>query len=163
MGKWKDENPVRDRLELCLDLAHEIDVSLERLAHLEDAMTTPKTSSLDGMPHGSGSFGDRTASLVTQKDSIERMITEKRARLSAEQGDLESIVSRLKKADERMVIRLRYFDCVSWPEVNAIMFGRKDDFEERDDVYLKRIFRYHGTALLNMAAIYSAEQEGEAK
>ena len=53
------------------------------------------------------------------------------------------IIRRLKRSDERAVIRSRYLDGASWGDVVDLLYG--------EDMYRKRVFKLHGRALLSMA------------
>lgn len=58
---------------------------------------------------------------------------------------------RLKRSDERAVIRSRYLDGASWGDVVDLLYGDEEDLLEREDMYRKRVFKLHGRALLSMA------------
>ena len=60
-------------------------------------------------------------------------------------------MKRLRNPDEKAVIRMRYFDRASWPEVRDMLFGHKPDFDEKEETYLRRTHRVHESALVNMA------------
>ena len=66
---------------------------------------------------------------------------------------IEGLLANLKHSDEKAVIRMRYHDRESWGMVTRLMFGSKDDFVGKEDTYLRRVHKIHGSALLNMAKL----------
>ena len=59
----------------------------------------------------------------------------------------------IQHPDERAVIRIRYIDRENWRTVAKMMFGMNDDFDYREDTYIRRVHKIHGSALLDMARI----------
>ena len=66
----------------------------------------------------------------------------------------------LRRSDERAVIRVRYIDNASWDEVVDVLFGGKEDLLEREDIYLRRVYKLHGQALLSMAKYIEENETG---
>ena len=60
---------------------------------------------------------------------------------------LEGLIGRLHSADERAVLRMRYFDLSGWPEIRSSLYGDKPDFLQREQSYSRRAFRLHTDAL----------------
>ncbi len=141
-------------------MLREIDNQIERLERMEAAMTSPSGPNLSGMPRATGNTSDRVAIQVARKIELEETI---RAAIDAEAEEraaIELLIQRLKKPDERAVIRLRYFDRAGWPEICKILFGEAEDFEDSTENYMRKTFRLHGTALVSLAEEAGEPSEG---
>ena len=64
---------------------------------------------------------------------------------------IEGVIKHLRKSDERSVIRVRYIDNESWDGVVDVLFGAREDLLEKADIYMRRVYKLHGEALLSMA------------
>lgn len=137
-------------------MLREIDNQIERLERMELTMTSASSSNLSGMPKSPGVKTDRTAMIIIRKMELETTIKEAIEAERQERAEIETMLMRVKKPDERAVIRLRYFDRAGWPEICEILFGESDDFEDNMENYMRRTFRIHGTALISLA-----EEAGE--
>lgn len=148
---------IKERLRKYTAKLRDIDNQIRRLEAMESAMTSPKSQRLDGMPHSGSAVGDRMAELIGRKEELEERIREKIAEERHERRKLETIVAEIDSPDEQAVIQLKYFDRLGWSDVAATLFGDHEDYEERVDVYMKRVFRIHGTALVKLAELEKQE------
>jgi len=64
--------------------------------------------------------------------------------------ELEEGVQLLEEPNERQVIRMRYFDGLTWLEICEALFGKKKDYSERAETYERRTYKIHGTALVHI-------------
>ena len=103
------------------------------------------------MPKSPNTVHDRIGRMVAQKDEMERKVRKLVDIQSRERHWIQNILSHLKKADERAVIQMRYIDSESWSNVSRMLFGAKDDYEEKQESYLRRTTKLHGRALVSMA------------
>lgn len=157
--KRYDVDAIRDRLNEYRETERDIDNQIERLEHLNSKMVGVGAQVLSDMPKAPSPSNDRMADLVAQKEELENLIRTMVTSQSRERMEIESILSHLRKRDERAVIRMRYFDRSSWNEVTKMLFGSKGDFDEKADTYLRRAHRVHGDALLNMAKYIEESKE----
>ena len=72
----------------------------------------------------------------------------------------ESVIKHRRRSDERAGIRVRYTDNASWDEVVDVLFGGKEDLLEREDVYLRRVYKRHGQALVSLAKYIEENETG---
>jgi len=149
---------IKERLKEYTAMLREIDNQIERLERMEVIMTSPSGPNLSGMPRSSGNTSDRVAMQVARKMELEETIREAIEKEQQEREAIEQMIQRIKKPDERAVIRLRYFDRAGWPEICEILFAEAEDFTENTDNYMRKTFRLHGTALISLA-----EEAGEPK
>lgn len=149
--KRYDVEAVKQRLTEYLENERDIDNQIERLEHLNARMVGVGAQVLTDMPKSPSVTNDRMAELLGQKEELELAIRAAVTEQSKERQRIEMILKHLRNPDERAVIRMRYFDRSSWPEVRDMMFGHKADFDEKEETYLRRTHRVHGSALVNMA------------
>lgn len=162
---------VKQRLSDLRELQREIEVQSERMERLETKLLGVGAQALTDMPKAPSPSNDRITDLMQQKFDLEEDIRETLEHRRVERLFFEGVIRKLKRSDERAVIRVRYLDGASWNDVIDLMFGDEEDLLEREEVYRKRVFKLHGQALLNMAKYIednglmwsseSAEESGE--
>lgn len=156
--KRYDVDAVKNRLNAYRDKEREIDVKVERLETLVSKIKSVGSPGMSDMPKTPSASNDRMARDLEHKEELENAINDAMEAQNAEKAAIKEKLKQLKLSDEREVIEIRYFDCNSWSNVAQIMFGMKADFERKQDSYLRRVFKIHGSALLHIAMI---EQDGE--
>ena len=152
-GKKDAAYEMRERLYEYRSMNEEIDSQIERLERLEAKLIGVGSPVLSDMPKASNTVYDRLTDNIAKKDELERDIKELIAERDSERRELESIIRRLRKSGEKAVIRMRYIDAEDWNDILDMLFGSKDDFEEKYDNYKQRMFRLHSAAISNMAAL----------
>jgi len=148
---------IKQRLVEYRERERDIDNQIERLERFTMKMTSIGATVISDMPKAISPSHDRIADMVAQKEELERVIREDVQLQSEERQAIEEILKHLKHSDEKAVIRMRYFDGASWNDVVDMVFGGKSDFIGKEDTYLRRVHKIHGSALLNMS-IYLEEQ-----
>lgn len=149
----KETDAIKHRLENFASYQRRIDNLIERLARLEDAMNSPSTPNLSGMPGGSGGSSSKTERQVVRKMELERRISDMVAEEKKERAALELLISLMEKPDEATVIEMHYFDGAKWWPICAALFSHEPDYEKRADKYLKRTFKIHGSALQSLTRL----------
>lgn len=149
--KHYDVEAVKQRLIDLRDLRREIENQSERLERLETKLVGVGAQALTDMPKSPSPSNDRISDLMQQKFDLEEDIRATLEHRRRERMFFEKIIRRLKRSDERAVIRSRYLDGASWGDVVDLLYGDEEDLLEREDMYRKRVFKLHGRALLSMA------------
>lgn len=148
-----DTDAVKYRLIEYRERAKDIESQTERLDRLEMKILSVGSPTLSDMPKSPSPPQDRTTALIADKIDLENDIRQAIAEQRREKEEIEVILRKLRHSEERAVIRMRYFDGASWNDVVDMLFGGKDDFLGKEDTYLRRTHKIHGSALLNMAII----------
>ena len=149
--KHYDVEAVKQRLIDLRDLRREIENQSERLLRLSTKLLGGGAQALPEMPKSPSPSNDRISDLMQQKFDLEEDIRATLEHRRRERMFFEKIIRRLKRSDERAVIRSRYLDGASWGDVVDLLYGDEEDLLEREDMYRKRVFKLHGRALLSMA------------
>ncbi len=149
--KHYDTQAVKERLDAYRENARDIENQTEMLERLTAKLEGVGAQEITDMPKAPSPPSDRMSDLVSQKIEIENMIGEVVERQRSERQYFEKILKKLRHADERAVIRFRYFMDLSWNEVTYSMFGGKVDYLGKEDTYQRRVFKLHGQALLHIA------------
>lgn len=148
-----DTDAVKYRLIEYRERAKDIESQTERLDRLEMKILSVGSPTISDMPKSPSPPQDRTTALIADKIDLENDIRQAIAEQRREKEEIEVILRKLRHSEERAVIRMRYFDGASWNDVVDMLFGGKDDFLGKEDTYLRRTHKIHGSALLNMAII----------
>lgn len=117
---------------------------------MEAAISSPSSTKMDGMPRSNFAV-DRMAIAVARKIELEELIKRNLEKEHQEILELETAVQKLESPHEKMVIRMKYFDRIEWPEICKAIFGKHKDYEEKQESYMRRTFRLHGTALVKLS------------
>lgn len=141
---------MKKRLYAFRELEVEIEFEEERLDRLKSKAYSPSGGSLTGMPK-SGTVYDRTGELVIRLEALEKHITSLKKQRESERSRLEYLVRKLRKSGDRALIRARYLDREEWDDVQFVLFGDKEDFNEKFEDYRQRMFRWHRNAIVEMA------------
>ncbi|MBR3973039.1 MAG: hypothetical protein IKJ99_03695 [Oscillospiraceae bacterium] len=149
--KKYDTEAVKARLEEYVAAEEDIDREIERLEYLTSKMTSISSQVMTGMPRATSASTDRMADMLGRKEELEESIKASVAKQAEERKSIEKIIRHLSSSEERAVIRLRYLDRTDWNDVLEVMFGLKPDFDDKFESYRRRMYRSHGTALINMA------------
>ena len=157
-GSQYDVEGIRERLIRYREADREIDLEIERLERLEARMTSARAQQLSGMPGSPNAPRDRMGLLVEQKEEMEQELYGQISNQQREWKDIEKILSRIRSSEEKEIIRLRYHDRESWSMVTDLIYSGRQDFEEKRDSYVRRVFRLHSTALKDMARAMKREQ-----
>lgn len=146
-----DVEAVKERLIDYYETEKDVDSQIERLERLEIRLRSIGSPVLSDMPKGGSPAHDRMADMIAQKVDLENEIRQMVVEQKKERQAIEGILSHLRHSDEKTVIRMKYLDGFSWGEVLDVLFGGKEDFLDKEDAYTRRMYRIHGSALLNMA------------
>lgn len=149
--KHYDVESVKLRLYEYRENVKEIDTQNERLERLKSKIYGLGAQTITDMPRAPSPVHDRISDLIQQKEELEQDIQESIERQRSEREYLEGVIKHIRRSEERAVIRIRYFDCASWNDVVDLMFGDKPDLLEKEDSYLRRVYKIHGHALFSMA------------
>lgn len=150
-AKRYDVASLKERLSKYMDTEMDIDSGIERLERLEEKMRGTSAKEITDMPRAPSAAKDRLAVLVARKDELERELRDIIKAQEVERKWIESLVSRLRRSEQRSVIRMRYLDGERWSTVCLMIFGSRKDYYEKEDSYLRRVMTLHGQALVNMA------------
>lgn len=51
------------------------------------------------------------------------------------------------------MLQTRYLDLEPWTGVAEVLFGQRDDYEDRQESFLRRVHKIHGKALAALAEL----------
>ena len=144
---------------------------VNKVRHKKDQLEAVKTKltglqsvRITDIPKTASPKNDKNLYLLQEKidieDSLKKLIKKKeteRKKLNKILKDLESndTANQLARTPEVLtaeasVLKLRYMCGFSWEEINKAFYSEDENFEINTDVYLKRIFKYHGQAFIDL-------------
>lgn len=133
-----------------------------RIAAMRSRIESARTSNLDGMPRGSGFEGDNVGAALSRLSELEDESRECRAHAMALYHEINDTIKRITGPDspyQRAVLQMRYLDGSKWDEIAEMLFGDDpDDFDLKQDSYLRRVFKLHGAALSKLAELIPLDE-----
>ena len=141
----------------------DIDMQLERLDALESRITSLGSPAISDMPKSPSPAQDRVADMICMKidlaDEIKIAIENHRNR----RKHIEKAIAELEKPEEKAVLRARYLDLMDWKSVAGVLFGDRYDFVDREDSYLRRMYKIHSSALVNLSGTVAEIHDRQVK
>lgn len=140
----------------------------EQLAVISAKLGSPHSAKLSEIPKNKPLIStDKTLFLIQEKIELESQIKKLNIKREKEWIKLNKAVTLLespqatknisRKLDilsiEASILRMRYFSALEWPEINRTFYGTEPDFDIKIDDYMKKIFRYHGWAFVDLRKI----------
>lgn len=125
----------------------------ERARELRAQVESARTSNLDGMPHYQPFSADRIGRVLGQIEELEQQAQAAWDSAAGVYDELQAAINALPSPNLRTVLCARYLDLLTWERVASDLFGSREDFEQKSDSYLRRTFKFHGTALAELAQI----------
>ena len=153
IAKQKSICAMKKRLCEYRSLNKQIDNEIERLERMEDKLYSLGSPTMSDMPKSKNSVYDKMADRVARKVDLEATIKELISYRNSERITIEGMVRRLRNADERAVIRMRYLDLEEWEDILYMLFGSKKDYDDKYDNYKQRMFRLHSAAISDMSVL----------
>lgn len=151
----KKTDAIKERLQAYAEMRRDHEIQLERLERLRASMEY-KSPSFDAIPGGSGG-NDKMINSVAEIIELEKEIGDDLQIMEAERKALDHVIRKIPKADERAVIRMKYFDGMGWTDITRAIFHREPDYKHAARTYQQRTYKLHGSALVSLAKIYTAE------
>ena len=152
------EEKVRRRLEEYRYDERELENQKERFERLESKMKSIGAQVITDMPRAPSQTFDKMSDYVAKKDELLQDIAEIENRHRSDRHAIEHILKRVRKPDERAVVRGRFIDDMSWDEVANMLFGERDDYLDKLDSYQRKSFLLLSCAVERMAEIITASK-----
>lgn len=155
---------VKGWLQRYQEAARDSEALDSRVANARAKAEAARTSHLDGMPHGGGFAGDTLGAALARIDELEGEAREARAHAVELYHEIDTAIKQIDGPgwpDMRAVLRVRYLDLERWEGVAEVLFGQRDDYEERADSFLRRVHKIHGKALAALAEIVPLDEGQE--
>lgn len=140
----------------------------EQLAVICAKLSGPHAAKISEIPKSKKPLSsDKTLFLIQEKMELEAQIKKLNAKREREWNKLNKAVTQLENPQiaknipreidilsiEASILRMRYFCALEWPEINRTFYGSEPDFDIKIDDYMKKIFRYHGYAFVDLRKI----------
>lgn len=150
----KETDEIKALLEAYINYQKRIDNTEERLAFLEYAKVSPSSPNLTGLPSGSRDGSSKQERDLIKAEELEEKLENMYAEENRKREEIEELIELMEKPDEQTVIEMHYLDGANWQAVSVALHGKKSDYDEHENRYLKRTFKIHGHALQSLARVY---------
>ena len=147
---------AKSRLDLYRDFSRESDNLVQRLEKIETRLYNAGVHVITDMPKAHNDDNDKVLDLITQRDEIEAELGKTIEYMRTERQIIKEGTKTLSKSDIRTVILSRYIDCEDWKDVSELLFGSHQDYNDKEDSYLRRTMKLHAAALEGMAEYFES-------
>lgn len=144
---------AKQYLKAYRDRFDEIDAADDMMQTLLQRSKTPSAKMDNPKVVSSNALEDKMSMYVSRLDAARARLNNLIVKQNKAHDIIERAVELLPTVRKRDVIRYRYLMNMKWSEVNQHMHGHFDDFEEREESYLRRTTKAHGAALREMDII----------
>ena len=134
----KIKSPIKEKFKEYRKIIEEIEIEEQRAKVLEN------DNSITGRRSKAG-IKDNLRKLLDLEDEKYEFLTD--------------IINALPCVEQRQIVFARYIDGMSWGTITEIIFGKRDDFDEKQMSYQRRIYRIHGDALANANRIIKEKEK----
>lgn len=149
---------AREVLEALADNEREMDILTEGLQRIKVRLTGLSAQELSDMPRAPSPPTDKWSYLIHLKNQMEEQIRDATEAQRKMRDRVTGQIKKLKSADDRQVLLLRYLYRMDWADISASMYGSREDYAEKEDSYLRKAYRRHASALEKMADIIIRER-----
>ena len=150
-------SPEERWLSRYIQLSREHAGLIEQYDQTKIRAEAPATAKLDGMPRAPGFSSDALSLSVSLLLELEEEITEVAAQATAVRREISEAIKMIKSGKrapyKRTVLRGRYIMDMKNADVCSLVFGGEPDFLDKEDSYMRRIFKLRKEALEDMRII----------
>lgn len=118
-------------------LNREIELDKQRLAELEEMLSSPKAQRLDGMPRSGGGDKDALGRCMAEILDLQGIITAKQQQCIFERNRLERYIENIPDSLTRQIFSLRFVSGLPWAQVAEHIGGGNTEAGVK-----KRCYRY---------------------
>lgn len=108
------------------------------------------------MPRAPKFDSDKLGGIIGAVDALDREADEKAQDAAALYAEIDGVIRQIEGkhgAERRSILQCRYLDLMAWKDVLFLFFGDTEDLTEREDAYMKRLYKIHKAALENLQEI----------
>lgn len=145
---------VKDWLTAYRNEEKQIDEQLERLRELRARAMSIGPQEISDMPRAPLKIKDSLAEYVIRAEEIEMRLSERMRSHERDRAALLSLLGKMKRNEERRIIRLRYLFGYEWMDILAEIYKDEEGFAEHREKYRRRMYRAHESALMDMGRLW---------
>lgn len=160
----KQNEALKQWLRRFGELQLDADRLFDRADELRSRAESAKISGLGGMPRSQSYDSDRTGALLAQIEEAEAEAIAAQEAATAARREVETEIRKIngpRWADRREVLRLRYLDGLRWEDAAEKFFGDDPAFWDKQELFVRRIFKIHRAALQELTKIVPLQEEQE--
>ena len=155
----KKTDAIKRRLQDYAERWRDFENENERYIRLYQAAHSPKSPSFEAMPMGTPAK-DRMSNQVAELVEMEKELKNEMEVIIEEKNQLQRLIKKLKKADERAVIRMKYLEGMDWADIAAALYHKQKDYKVAERTYLDKAYKLHGAALLSLTIALNDTRQG---
>ena len=152
VSKKYDIRPIKKRFVEYRNNELELDNQVERIDYLETKLYSVGSPEMTDMPKSPNVVTDRKTLKIAQRDELKEETRRLVEHQVQERMWIDSVMQYIKRPNDRAVIRMRYIDLASWSQICRMIFGKREDFEDKYQSYMRNLTNMHIRALENIAS-----------
>lgn len=141
---------IKNRLNKHRKMLERLDALKEELSFIMARYGSPRSPNLSGVPSGGTGELTETEQIVHKKLELEEIIKVAAAEIADDWAELSPLFLNLGPM-QTLILNLRYQYGASWKDICKQIYGRREDYDDNSDLYMKRIFNEHGRALRSLS------------
>lgn len=146
---------VRARLEAYRNICREYDLQILRYEQKRQEIGDIKSPTFEALPSVTVS-SDPNARKVVELMRLEERIVYLKEWIGEEHDALEKAIQRVRNPEQRMVLRMRYFDDMDWSDITFAYYGDRVDYVTEEDSYRHRLYDIHTKAITSLASVLTS-------
>ena len=136
---------AKEYLQQYLDADREIQAKVDQIARLRDLATRTTSKPAGGRVQSSAE--NKLERIISKIADMESEVDGEIERLADKRRVVQTAIDAVQNATQRSVLERRYINGEPWSRICTALFGKRDDFPDRYDSYLRNVYRWHGLAL----------------
>ncbi len=145
---------IKDRLNKHRKMLEKLCALKEEREFILEKYESPRSPNISGIPGGGNGEFTETEKIVHKKLELEEKIKVASEEIADDWAELSPLCNGLEPM-QTLILNLRYQYGASWKDICKQIYGRREDYDGNMDLYMKRIFKEHGRALLFLSERHS--------
>ena len=144
---------------LCAYRAEEehIDNELNEIRELKSRIMSIGAQEITDMPRAPLTIKDELAEYVIRLETLESRLSESMRKHERDRHAILELVGKLKRADEREIMKSRYLFAMEWSDVLNRVYHEEEDFGAKQEAYRRKMYRAHEDALNEFGRLWSVK------
>ena len=142
---------------LCAYRAEEQKINglIEEIRELRSRIMSIGAQEITDMPRAPFVAGDELAEYVIKLEALESRLDRDAKVHEKDRSIIMDLAVKLKRRDEREIIKQRYIFACEWSEVLSRVYRYGKDFAVKQEAYRRKMYRAHESALEELGRMWS--------
>ena len=134
-----------------------IDERIEQIRALRERVMSVGAQVITDMPRAPSVSGDSMTEYIIRLEALEAGLSREEKQHEMDRRIIVDLSSRLRKRDERQIIRERYLNGRDWSDVLMEVYRYEEGFSAMREAYRRRMYRAHESALEQLGKMWGTK------